>query len=538
MNNNGNTNSRDRSRSIVTPAQRKAEQEKKAAEAARKSAQSQPKSATPTPKAQSGVRTAEDRRRDIERRRNGADSVSVAKVKSTAPARGQARQAQKPQAQPKSQTQPHTSQSNSAEAQLRLQQEKLREQQKQIEELQNQIREKNEKPAKSSKIRELERKIKHQKLINEAYIDAAQKDKEKKEGDGKSMRIATIAIVFLLVIANIIAFSKITTRTIPQAPLNPVDTVGDTQSPESEEGILPEEEIPVIDTKTEVVSVPSADYQLGTVTLINSDYEFNFSNTGSDITNGELVVVAAKIQNRTFKAADYKIYLCAEVVDKLNEMMADFYAYSGKTDVMVNTAHRSLEQQKAIFDAKVEQLGPDQQIAQTPGKSEHHTGYAFDLAIYPANANGSTFINAEPYTWIYENCHKYGFILRYPEGKTAITGIAPESWHFRYVGVPHSTYMFSKNKTLEEYMTDISIYSDGIPLSIEVSETESYSVFHVEKSESARTEFRIPKNTEYKISGNNVDGFIVWYNNNDVGKKGTATQQEATETDSQLSVTE
>ncbi len=53
--------------------------------------------------------------------------------------------------------------------------------------------------------------------------------------------------------------------------------------------------------------------------------------------------------------------------------------------------------------------------------------------------------------WLVENCARYGFILRYPEGKGDITGISFEPWHFRYVG-PAAEEIMENGITLEEYM--------------------------------------------------------------------------------------
>ena len=55
---------------------------------------------------------------------------------------------------------------------------------------------------------------------------------------------------------------------------------------------------------------------------------------------------------------------------------------------------------------------------------------------------------------MYKHCHEYGFIVRYPNGKTDITGIIYEPWHFRYVGVEAATFIMEKGITLEEYLTD------------------------------------------------------------------------------------
>ena len=50
-----------------------------------------------------------------------------------------------------------------------------------------------------------------------------------------------------------------------------------------------------------------------------------------------------------------------------------------------------------------------------------------------------------------ENAYRYGFILRYPKEKENITGYAFEPWHYRYVGIPLSQYLYQNNLTLEEY---------------------------------------------------------------------------------------
>ena len=95
--------------------------------------------------------------------------------------------------------------------------------------------------------------------------------------------------------------------------------------------------------------------------------------------------------------------------------------------------------------------------------------------------------------------------------------------------------MFEKGLTLEEYITSISIYTQDIPLTIQVSETDFYNVFYVPKTDSANVQFNIPKNTEYGISGDNVGGFVVWYNNADIGQKSIVNDQGVEETSVQLS---
>ncbi len=81
------------------------------------------------------------------------------------------------------------------------------------------------------------------------------------------------------------------------------------------------------------------------------------------------------------------------------------------------------------------------------GYSEHNSGLSLDVG-----SSLTKMERAPEGKWIEENAWKYGFILRYPEDKTELTGIQYEPWHIRYVGLPHSAIMKEKNFVLEEYM--------------------------------------------------------------------------------------
>ena len=86
--------------------------------------------------------------------------------------------------------------------------------------------------------------------------------------------------------------------------------------------------------------------------------------------------------------------------------------------------------------------------AQKPGCSEHETGLAFDVTT---RYDTGTFEDTPQFTWLMEHCWDYGFILRYPKGKEAITGIDYEPWHYRYVGETAAKIIREKEWTLEEY---------------------------------------------------------------------------------------
>lgn len=110
---------------------------------------------------------------------------------------------------------------------------------------------------------------------------------------------------------------------------------------------------------------------------------------------------------------------------------------------------RSYSRQQTLYNNYVAREG--QALADTysarPGHSEHQTGLAFDVGKLDDNY-GSTPAGI----WLKENCHKYGFIIRYPKGKESITGYQYEPWHIRYVGVEHATKIMNQNITLEEYL--------------------------------------------------------------------------------------
>ncbi len=86
-----------------------------------------------------------------------------------------------------------------------------------------------------------------------------------------------------------------------------------------------------------------------------------------------------------------------------------------------------------------------------PGTSEHQTGLTVDM--HDVDLNNMRSFNGTPAAeWLENNAHRFGFILRYPEGKQDITGIIYESWHFRYVGRTTATEIYESGLTLDEYI--------------------------------------------------------------------------------------
>ncbi|MGJ7921677.1 M15 family metallopeptidase [Neobacillus sp. LXY-4] len=147
-----------------------------------------------------------------------------------------------------------------------------------------------------------------------------------------------------------------------------------------------------------------------------------------------------------------KSYMRKEAAQALEKMFLD--AQSSGLTLQAVSGYRSFERQVALFDAEVSRVGRDLavQAVAVPGNSEHQTGLAMDISSESANLNLSEqFESTEEGKWLAANAHRFGFILRYPKGKEAITGYQYEPWHFRYVGEKAAKLIFKKNMTLEEY---------------------------------------------------------------------------------------
>lgn len=119
--------------------------------------------------------------------------------------------------------------------------------------------------------------------------------------------------------------------------------------------------------------------------------------------------------------------------------------------LMVSSSYRDYNHQQSVYDDYKESRGTEyaDSIAARAGHSEHQTGYTIDM--FQTGTTQSTFHTTEAYTWLINNAHKYGFILRYPEDKEDITGYGFESWHYRYIGVDAATYIYENNITFDEY---------------------------------------------------------------------------------------
>lgn len=121
----------------------------------------------------------------------------------------------------------------------------------------------------------------------------------------------------------------------------------------------------------------------------------------------------------------------------------------------IASAFRSFDYQQDIYASTVAtrgQAGADL-VSARPGHSEHQTGLAVDL-VTPASPGcdfRACFARTPGGRWLARHAWRFGFIVRYPPGATAVTGYAPEPWHLRFVGRPLATELRrTRTATLEE----------------------------------------------------------------------------------------
>ena len=150
---------------------------------------------------------------------------------------------------------------------------------------------------------------------------------------------------------------------------------------------------------------------------------------------------------------DFASDLDKELLEQFELMKAD--AKKDGLDINIRSGFRTNETQKMLYDNYVKRDGIEKanRYSAVPGHSEHETGLAIDISNGDYQTSiGDWFTDTPQAKWLYENAYKYGFILRYPQGKEHITGYKYESWHYRYVGTEHSQHFNQNNLTLEEYL--------------------------------------------------------------------------------------
>jgi D-alanyl-D-alanine dipeptidase/carboxypeptidase len=251
--------------------------------------------------------------------------------------------------------------------------------------------------------------------------------------------------------------------------------------------------------------IPKKSVHAGNLILVNGQYPYCSGNVESS-----LVPVHS----------DSSVLLERRAAVLLSKLMSSI---EGWEQISAVSGCRSRAEQQEIYDQSLRDNGAafTEQFVARPDQSEHQTGLAIDLGLRKQEID---FIRPDfPYSGICQTFREkavaYGFIERYPKGKEAITGIAHEPWHFRYVGAPHAAIMTELGLTLEEYHVFLKQYPYGEKRFLYRTGNQNIEVSYIKATAGADTEFEIEDNIPYSVSGNNADGFVLteWRNGNDKG---------------------
>ncbi|MDE6670721.1 MAG: D-alanyl-D-alanine carboxypeptidase family protein [Ruminococcus sp.] len=255
-----------------------------------------------------------------------------------------------------------------------------------------------------------------------------------------------------------------------------------------------------------------------TATSVNSgtekNNEYNNSFTELDIDNsqvfsGELIevnyqkpYVSAEIPptvNLISYRNDYytlindtdPVILNAEAAEALNIMMEDYYKSTGQSNFLIYGTTDTYTGEGSYCPYAF---------------PESITGNTIDVAV---NVGSSvlTYDGCDVEKWIVENCYKYGYIVRFPENKSEKTGFTYCPWHLRYVGKVHAEVMHELGCCFEEYLELLDTYTYNHPLYYNMNGSMYY--IYTAKSAGQTTKVCVPAQSEYTISGDNTDSFVI-----------------------------
>lgn len=185
------------------------------------------------------------------------------------------------------------------------------------------------------------------------------------------------------------------------------------------------------------------------INTVNEDYTILVNKTNvlrSNYTPKNLVKLNIEFLSDTSNEAR-----CME--KKAADSLEDLVATAKKENIILigSSAYRSYKSQLRILKEETDKKGVDyaDKYVAKPGQSEHQSGLAVDVT----NRVRCFDKTSKEAQWLANNAYKFGFILRYPDGKEDITGYNYEPWHIRYVGKDIAKEIYMKNITLEEYLS-------------------------------------------------------------------------------------
>ena len=192
-----------------------------------------------------------------------------------------------------------------------------------------------------------------------------------------------------------------------------------------------------------VITVSNPDSML---VLVNKNYALSEDYEPSDL-------VLPNVLSTDYNQ-NQNIYLRKEAAMYLEQL---FYAAQNEAGLtlLARSGYRSYQTQISLYDRYVSQNGTEKAdtFSARAGHSEHQTGLAMDVTADSVNRQLVTDFGLTPEgIWLKENAHRFGYIIRYLEGREDETGYQYEPWHIRYVGVEAATEIYENNWILEQYL--------------------------------------------------------------------------------------
>ena len=192
-----------------------------------------------------------------------------------------------------------------------------------------------------------------------------------------------------------------------------------------------------------VITVSNGDSKL---VLVNKNYALDSSYAPSDLVLPNVLALGHE-QNKT-------IYLREEASQHLEQLFSAAEQEAGLI-FLARSGYRSYETQVSLYQRYVDQNGQEaaDRFSARAGHSEHQTGLAIDVTADSVNGQLTTeFGKTAEGIWLKDNAHRFGYIIRYLEGRESETGYQYEPWHIRYVGVEAATEIYQNKWILEQYL--------------------------------------------------------------------------------------
>ncbi len=251
-----------------------------------------------------------------------------------------------------------------------------------------------------------------------------------------------------------------------------------------------EDDEPVNIGPTEIITLDSTEIYSGNLLLLDNEHSFKG--------NAEVILMSSEDKERPQTDMGTNAYTIGETnrfsgtedaVDALNNMIKDFYKSVRDDNIYISNAYDTerVDTQDAIYAS----------------------GTAFELKYYSAAADKNwskkdSIYGVSTYNWIYNNAHKYGFVVVNGVNGVDENGKEIGSSVFRYIGIPNATAAKSSKQSFDAYLEALKATTPEAPISTKVG-TVRYAIYYI----SASAEHKVPTDYEYTVSGNNTDGYII-----------------------------